>query len=64
AATLLTAALESRQSRADSTRALRGQGAPVAVLRTAATTRAFALLVVFVPLTWAVSTLAALPLSR
>lgn len=64
AATLLTAALESRQSRADSTRALRGQGAPVAVLRTAATTRAFALLAVFAPLTWAVSTLAALPLSR
>ncbi|MEU7698299.1 hypothetical protein ACF064_07610 [Streptomyces sp. NPDC015492] len=62
-ATLLTAALESRQSRAHTTEALLRIGAPPTVLRSAALLRAGALLVVFLPLTWAVAELAALPLT-
>ncbi|MFI5805478.1 hypothetical protein [Streptomyces sp. NPDC051561] len=62
-ATLLTAALESRQSRAPLTQALRHQGAPAQTLRTAAATRALALAALFTPLTWTVATLAATPLS-
>ncbi|MET9930012.1 MULTISPECIES: hypothetical protein [unclassified Streptomyces] len=61
-ATLLTAALESRQSRAPVTEALLRVGAPPATLRRAALLRAGALLAVFLPLTWAVAELAALPL--
>ncbi|MEU6978908.1 MULTISPECIES: hypothetical protein [unclassified Streptomyces] len=61
-ATLLTAALESRQSRAHTTEALLRIGAPPGVLRTTALLRAAALLTVFVPLTWAVGELAAVPL--
>ncbi|MFE2013439.1 hypothetical protein [Streptomyces sp. NPDC059491] len=61
-ATLLTAALESRQSRAHTTEALLRIGAPPTVLRTAALMRAGALLAVFLPLTWIVARLAALPL--
>ncbi|WP_225800125.1 hypothetical protein [Streptomyces sp. NK15101] len=62
-ASLLTAALESRQGRAHTTEALLRIGAPPTVLRTAALLRAGALLVVFLPLTWAVAKLAALPLT-
>ncbi|MER5207004.1 hypothetical protein [Streptomyces sp. NPDC002825] len=61
-ATLLTAALESRQGRAHTTEALLRIGAPPTVLRTAALLRAGALFAVFAPLTWAVAELAALPL--
>ncbi|MFD3530891.1 hypothetical protein [Streptomyces sp. NPDC058664] len=62
-ATLLTAALESRQGRAHTTTALLRIGAPPTVLRTAALLRAGVLLAVFLPLTWAVGELAALPLT-
>ncbi|KQX47726.1 MULTISPECIES: hypothetical protein [unclassified Streptomyces] len=63
-ATLLTAALESKQGRAHTTEALLRIGAPPTVLRTAALMRAGVLLAVFLPLTWAVAELAALPLAR
>ncbi|MGW8356935.1 hypothetical protein [Streptomyces wedmorensis] len=62
-ATLLTAALESKQCRTHTTEALLRLGAPPTVLRTAALMRAGALLTVFLPLTWAVARLAALPLT-
>ncbi|MFJ5079094.1 hypothetical protein ACIP8Z_31400 [Streptomyces sp. NPDC088553] len=62
-ATLLTAALESKQCRAHTTEALLRIGAPPTVLRSAALMRAGVLLVVFLPLTWAVAELAALPLT-
>lgn len=62
-ATLLTAALESRQYRARTTEALLRLGAPPTVLRTAALMRAGVLLAVFLPVTWLVGTLAALPLT-
>lgn len=62
-ATLLTAALESKQCRAHTTEALLRLGAPPTVLRTAALMRAGALVAVFLPLTWIVAKLAALPLT-
>ncbi|MFJ1597131.1 hypothetical protein [Streptomyces sp. NPDC088261] len=62
-ATLLTAALEARQARATTTADLVRQGAPAAMLRTAAAVRTATLLAVFVPLTWAVASLAAVPLT-
>ncbi|MFB6836042.1 hypothetical protein [Streptomyces sp. NPDC056361] len=62
-ATLLTAALESKQCRTHTTEALLRLGAPPTVLRTAALLRAGALLAVFLPLTWVVARLAALPLT-
>lgn len=62
-ATLLTAALESKQCRAHTTEALLRIGAPHTVLRSAALLRAGVLLAVFLPLTWAVAELAALPLT-
>ncbi|MFD0146640.1 MULTISPECIES: hypothetical protein [unclassified Streptomyces] len=61
-ATLLTAALESRQCRAHTAEALVRLGAPPTVLRTAALMRAGALLAVFLPLTILVGRLAAVPL--
>lgn len=63
-ATLLTAAVEARQSRADTTAALLRLGAPARTLRSAAALRTGALLALFVPLTLAVAELAALPLTR
>ncbi|MFE1904391.1 hypothetical protein ACFW96_12110 [Streptomyces gardneri] len=62
-ATLLTAALESKQCRAHTTEALLRLGAPPTVLRTAALMRTGALVAVFLPLTWIVAELAALPLT-
>jgi hypothetical protein len=62
-ATLLTAAAEARHSRADTTAALVRLGAPAATLRTAAGLRAAALLALFVPLTFLIAELAALPLT-
>ncbi|WP_236239748.1 hypothetical protein [Streptomyces sp. CC228A] len=63
AATVLSAALETRQLRAGSTAALIRLGAPAALLRSAALLRAAVLLAVFAPVTWAVATLTALPLT-
>ncbi|MEU6101026.1 hypothetical protein [Streptomyces flaveolus] len=63
-ATLLTAAVEAKQSRADTTSALLRLGAPRSTLRAAAAVRATALLALFVPLTFVVAALAALPLAR
>ncbi|MER5428753.1 hypothetical protein [Streptomyces sp. NPDC002588] len=63
-ATLLTAAVEARQARADTTAALLRLGAPSRTLRTAAAMRTGALLTLFVPLTLVVAELAAIPLAR
>ncbi|WP_371662860.1 hypothetical protein [Streptomyces sp. NBC_00280] len=62
-ATLLTAAAEARHARADTTAALVRLGAPATTLRTAAGLRAAALLALFVPLTFLIAELAALPLT-
>ncbi|WP_460069961.1 hypothetical protein [Streptomyces sp. YKOK-I1] len=63
-ATLLTAAVEARQARADTTAALLRLGAPGKTLRAAAALRAAALLSLFVPLTLMVAELASLPLAQ
>ncbi|MFE2098466.1 hypothetical protein [Streptomyces sp. NPDC059468] len=63
-ATLLTAATEARQCRADTVAALLRLGAPAAMLRSAAALRAAALLAVFGPLTLAIADLAALPMAH
>ncbi|WP_435284009.1 hypothetical protein [Streptomyces koelreuteriae] len=63
-ATLLTAAVEARQARADTTSALLRLGAPATMLRSAAALRAGALFALFAPLTLTVAELAALPLAR
>ncbi|WP_328750865.1 hypothetical protein OHT57_35605 [Streptomyces sp. NBC_00285] len=62
-ATLLTAAVEAKQARSDTTAALLRLGAPATMLRSAAALRAGALLVLFGPLTLVVAELAALPLT-
>ncbi|MFB8034113.1 hypothetical protein ACFC5Z_14375 [Streptomyces sp. NPDC056004] len=62
-ATLMTSALEARQARAQTARALLRLGAPVSALRAATALRAAALLIVFAPLTWLIAELAALPLT-
>ncbi|MFJ5264577.1 hypothetical protein ACIQAC_29375 [Streptomyces sp. NPDC088387] len=62
-ATLLTAAVEARHARADTTAALLRLGAPATLLRSAAALRAGALLALFVPLTLVVAELAAQPLT-
>ncbi|MET9762114.1 hypothetical protein ABZ016_24160 [Streptomyces sp. NPDC006372] len=63
-ATLLTAAVEARQARADTTAALVRLGAPATMLRGAAALRASVLLALFGPLTLTVAELAALPLAH
>jgi len=63
-ATLLTAAVEARDARADTTDALLRLGAPPATLRAAAAVRTAALLVLFGPLVLIVAVLAALPLGH
>ncbi|MEV7991634.1 hypothetical protein AB0O67_06885 [Streptomyces sp. NPDC086077] len=63
-ATLLTAAVEAKHARADTTAALLRLGAPTAMLRAAATLRAAALVTLFAPLTLVVAALAAQPLTR
>ncbi|MCH0542532.1 hypothetical protein I3F58_23840 [Streptomyces sp. MUM 203J] len=63
AATVLTAALETRQVRSSTRAALIRLGAPAGLLRSAALLRTGVLLAVFAPLTWAVAGLAALPLT-
>lgn len=62
-ATLLTAAVEAKHARADTTEALLRLGAPATTLRGAAAVRAGALLALFGPLTLVVAELAALPLT-
>jgi hypothetical protein len=62
-ATLLTASVEAKHARSDTTAALLRLGAPASLLRGAAGLRAAALLAVFGPLTWVVAELAALPLA-
>ncbi|MEU1070743.1 hypothetical protein [Streptomyces albidoflavus] len=61
-ATLLSAGVEARRSRASANAALLRLGAPASALRNAAALRAVTLIAVFVPLTWAVATLVAAPL--
>ncbi|MEU6354291.1 hypothetical protein ABZ896_34025 [Streptomyces sp. NPDC047072] len=61
-ATLLTAAVEAKHARSDTTAALVRLGAPATMLRSAAALRAGALLSLFGPLTLVVAELAALPL--
>ncbi|WP_369179827.1 hypothetical protein [Streptomyces mutabilis] len=63
-ATLLTAAVEAKHDRTDTTDALLRLGAPPATLRAAAAVRAGALLALFGPLTLLVAQLASLPLAR
>lgn len=63
-ATLFTAAVEARQSRADITAALLRLGAPSRMLRSAAALRAGALLALFAPLALVTAQLTALPLAR
>ncbi|MFI9614246.1 hypothetical protein ACIHCM_21720 [Streptomyces sp. NPDC052023] len=63
-ATLLTAAVEAKHARADTTAALLRLGAPTTMLRAAAGLRAAALVTMFAPLTLAVAALAAQPLTR
>ncbi|MFC7880334.1 hypothetical protein ACFUVV_00350 [Streptomyces sp. NPDC057376] len=63
-ATLLTAAVEAKHARTDTTDALLRLGAPQATLRAAAAVRAGALLALFAPLTLVVAQLASLPLAR
>lgn len=62
-ATLLTAAVEAKHARSDTTAALLRLGAPATVLRSAAALRTGALLALFGPLTLVVAELAALPLT-
>ncbi|MFB6613504.1 hypothetical protein ACIGFK_12505 [Streptomyces sp. NPDC085524] len=64
AATLLTSAVEARQTRTAAREALTGLGAPPKVLRTAASLRAGALVAVCLPLSWGVAQLTSLALSR
>ncbi len=61
--TLVTAAVEARNARAETVEALLRLGAPTTVLRSAALLRAATLLAVFGPLTWTVAALAATPLT-
>ncbi|MFF7969142.1 hypothetical protein ACFZC3_27785 [Streptomyces sp. NPDC007903] len=63
-ATLLTAAVETRQSRAGTTAALLRLGAPATMLRGSAALRAAALIALFVPLTLLIAYLSALPPTR
>lgn len=62
-ATLLTAAVETRQTRAETTAALRRLGAPPVTLRKAAALRAGALLALFGPLSVVVAELSTWPLT-
>ncbi|MGA4839312.1 hypothetical protein [Streptomyces sp. G45] len=61
--TLATATAEAHRTRTTTAAALRRLGAPLTLLRGAATLRAAALLALFTPLTWTVAHLAATPLA-
>ncbi|MCC5035790.1 hypothetical protein DMH02_021895 [Streptomyces sp. WAC 00631] len=60
--TVVITAVESRAERAGTTEALRHAGAPAALLRRAAVLRAVVMAAVVAPVSWAVATLATLPL--
>ncbi|MCM2392940.1 hypothetical protein [Streptomyces albipurpureus] len=62
-ATLLTAVTDARYARSTAVQGLRELGAPAKSFRLAAGLRTLVLLLVFAPLTWAVATLAAAPLT-
>ncbi|WP_371654989.1 MULTISPECIES: hypothetical protein [unclassified Streptomyces] len=62
-ATLLTAALESKHARGETTAALLRLGTPAKLLRASAALRAAAVLALFGPVTWGIAELAALPLT-
>lgn len=63
-ATAITAALDARQLRSDTTSALHRLGVPASLLRGAAAVRSLVLLAVLAPLTWVIAELTALPLMR
>ncbi|MFI9719580.1 hypothetical protein ACIHFE_07975 [Streptomyces sp. NPDC052396] len=63
-ATAITAALDARQLRSETTSALRRLGIPAGLLRGAAAVRTCVLLAVLAPLTWVIAELTALPLMR
>ncbi len=63
-ATAITAALDTRQSRSETTAALLRLGVPPSVLRGAAAVRTGVLLAVLAPLTWLIAELTTLPLTR
>ncbi|MBT2383476.1 hypothetical protein [Streptomyces sp. ISL-11] len=63
-ATAVTAALDSRRGRGDTTAGLVSLGIPASMLRGAAVLRGVVLLAALSPLTWAIAELAALPMTR
>ncbi|MEU7132653.1 hypothetical protein [Streptomyces sp. NPDC046261] len=63
-ATAITAALDTRQSRSETTDALLRLGVPPSMLRGAAAVRTGVLLAVLAPLTWVIAELTTLPLTR
>ncbi|MFF4157212.1 hypothetical protein [Streptomyces sp. NPDC001678] len=63
-ATAVTAAIDTRHSRAETTAALLRLGIPASLLRGAAAVRTGVLLIVLAPLTWVIAELTALPLTR
>ncbi|MHA7959872.1 hypothetical protein ACX9I7_19150 [Streptomyces sp. L500] len=63
-ATAITAAIDTRHCRAETTTALLRLGIPASLLRGAAAVRTGVLLIVLAPLTWVIAELAALPLTR
>ncbi|PHQ49688.1 hypothetical protein BLA24_23185 [Streptomyces cinnamoneus] len=63
-ATAVTAALDTRRSRARTAAALLRLGIPTSLLRGAAAVRACVLLAVLAPLTWVIAELTTLPLTR
>ncbi|MBH1934019.1 hypothetical protein I5Q34_06880 [Streptomyces sp. AV19] len=63
-ATAITAALDARQVRSETTTALLRLGIPASLLRGAAAVRATVLVSVLAPLTWVIAELTALPLLR
>ncbi|MFD8995705.1 hypothetical protein [Streptomyces abikoensis] len=63
-ATAITAAIDTRHCRAETTAALLRLGIPASLLRGAAAVRTGVLLIVLAPLTWVIAELAALPLTR
>lgn len=63
-ATAITAALDARQVRSETTAALLRLGIPASLLRGAAAVRATVLVAVLAPLTWVIAELTALPLLR
>lgn len=63
-ATAITAAIDTRHSRVETSAALLRLGIPASLLRGAAAVRTGVLLIVLAPLTWVIAELTALPLTR